>query len=291
MKILIALSLSLFMSTALAQINPPGHSQHAWPSPSTSSSSGPSVPCYGCEENPPLFDAPSSGLWENPLEPGTGFSFTVQGRSLRGTYHGYDTDGRALWYSFDGQLERPADAPRLLRLSSLLEGTDKRITLEFDQRNYGSFSIENDNRTHIEPVIQGIDSSRFFPAYADYKFPDMNGIWTLVFSNPDINDTRRSRSYMGGLVGWSQESWLDQGFFESISIDLLVNGIFGCSTTHNHTQYAYPDCYYMDSRIYPGDIDATLLFSLPYANIGANRIISVNQETGIRMQFFRLGFD
>lgn len=292
MKFLLALSVGLFASPAQAQINPPGHSQHSWPAPPASNAIGPIVPCYGCEDAPPLFDAPSSGLWENPLEPGTGFTLAVQGSLLSGIYYGYDEQGHALWYKFSGQLERPQVESRLLRLTATLEGTvEKKITLEFDQRNYGAFSINDGSKTNIVPVIEGIDTARFFPEYADYDFPDMRDIWTIVFENKQIPELYSRKSYTGWIPFWTSSLWTQIFLVEGPSYDLAISGVFDCTMHEKSKSYSYPYCYYSDLRSFPGGLDTRLSFPLPYANIGTSRIVSVNPETGIHMRAFRSRFD
>jgi len=290
LKFLIALVLILLAPPALAQIRPPGHSGHEWPILPTPNPEGPNVPCYGCEGNPPLFDAPSSGLWQNPSEPGTGFTFTVQGSSLSGLYHGYDEQGHALWHPFAGQLERPKDEPRLLRLTAILEGTNKTITLEFDQRNHGSFSLAGDQKTHIVPVVEGIDATRHFPEYADYYFPDLNGVWIIVMEKPIISGVGEAISYIGGLLESETTPWQGATMWEYHPIDAFGTGDFYCANVHDHQSYDHVDCRYSDISPFGGNPDR-FLFPMPYANFGANRITSANPETGIRMRAFRSRFD
>ncbi len=51
---------------------------------------------------------PVQGMWFDPDEPGTGFTFYVQNRHLIGAYYGYEEDGEPMWLVFDGPMQ-PGD--------------------------------------------------------------------------------------------------------------------------------------------------------------------------------------
>lgn len=47
---------------------------------------------------------PETGLWFDPSEPGSGFMFEIQNRTLAGYYFGYDESGKPAWHLISGQL-------------------------------------------------------------------------------------------------------------------------------------------------------------------------------------------
>jgi hypothetical protein len=63
------------------------------------------------------------GLWWNPEEPGSGYSIYVQERVGFVTWYTYETDGRASFYTVQGEVERPGELARVsLGYAALLRG-------------------------------------------------------------------------------------------------------------------------------------------------------------------------
>ena len=283
--------------------------------------SGPVVPCDDCAGQQ-LFDAPSSGLWSNPDAPGTKLDIVMQDGLLIGTWYGHNADGSPQWYQFRGKLQRPAQAPHLLRLAAPLERYESgaclgctyrhprkfldagQIVLEFDQRNHGTYAIGDGARTHIVPQVFGVPVAKEFSNIMHYDLPDLAGPWLLTFRVQD----HFWPDYTGGREGTFTGSFDPKTVVnDSGGHPVFVQWQF--STLDSYTG----DAYYV-ARVACGweepasdaalkcsfDI-ATLWdrfpefqnkrFPLPYANIGAGRIVSQDPETGIRLEAFRLDYD
>ncbi len=272
----------------------------------------PAYPCQGCLEDRPSFAMPSSALWYAVERPGTGLSITVQGGFLVGVYYGFTEAGKPLWYLFTGMLERPQDAPNRLRLVAPLQRVENgpclgcawhapeyldspgSATLEFDQANHATLSIDGAAPLDMLPFIAGVDYARLLPSYTDYDFPDLDGAWVAVREIPQPDGSWRYASHIGSIrslavtdefAGWLlMEEFGPTDEYVLLNLDCRFNyDIPGQVDPHSHE---VPDCWLGDI------VDGSLVnFPVPYANIGASRISAVDPETGVRLTMYRLEYD
>lgn len=272
----------------------------------------PAYPCQGCLDDRPSFAMPSSALWYAVERPGTGLSMTVQGGFLVGVYYGFTEAGKPLWYLFTGMLERPQDAPNRLRLVAPLQRVENgpclgcswhvpdflpspgNATLEFDQANHATLSINGAPSMDMVPFIAGVDHTRLLPSFTDYDFPDLDGTWVAVQEIPQSDGSRRFASHIGRIAslavtdeiaGWllMEESGPADGYV-LLNLDCRFNrDIPGQPDPHSRE---VPDCWLSD--IVDGEIRD---FPVPYANIGASRISAVEPETGVRLTMYRLEYN
>ncbi|MCF6226880.1 MAG: hypothetical protein L3J22_11360 [Xanthomonadales bacterium] len=157
---------------------------------------GPVVPCVGCES---LTAAPypESGLWSNPEKsPGSGLNFEIQNGTLAGYLYSYTDEGKPEWLIVSGQLVRSETEGVTWELDTRMtrvEGgsnyndqqfippdqitSDKRILLEFKQRNYLHIKIYTDNLgllfdEYFVPFTYGSVGKAYFDQQTPYIFPE-----------------------------------------------------------------------------------------------------------------------
>ena len=281
---------------------------------------GPEVPCtvlVNCEQVP-LFDTPASGFWGNPQEIGIAIHLFVQNGVSFGTYYGYTETGAPIWYLFVLDFERPEDAPGLLRARTTLEQyangscigcpfsppvqADLPGTIEFtfDQRNHGTYRIDDGEAIHIVPLEI---NSRIVDEYTDemhYALPDPEGAWVLTFKAEagEGYDFERLAS-LSGVFGskHAASSGIGDGLAWSFSAGQAsaesVAGIY-CETSGGSPPSSIPPRCSLGVRYASGmfpEFSAGVRFPLPYANITGGRIVSEDPETGIRLEAFRIGYD
>lgn len=283
--------------------------------------SGPVVPCDGCEGQQ-LFEAPSSGPWSNPEAPGTTLNIVMQNGLLIGTYFGRNSDGTPQWYLFHGMLQRPEDAPHLLRLTASLERYESgaclgctyrpprkfldagQIVLEFDQRNHGTYAIGSGARNHIVPQVFGVPVSKEFSSVMHYELPDLTGAWLLTFRVHDSGWLEELGVRAGSFTGKFEAKVTNHdGRGEPYSVQWLFSALA------NNTGDAFYPARVVCERLGSPPAAApscsfdiavswstfpelqNMSFPLPYANIGAGRIVSKDPVSGIRLEAFRLDYD
>lgn len=176
-------------------------------SASLAAQQGPQVPCAGCEE---LTKAPypEPGLWYNPDQSGSGFTFEFQNGVMAGYYFGYDAEGRPEWYLITGTLQQ-SEAPDVMWqvevepqrfsggncLGCPYQAPDEpealpALSLEFLQRAYARVTLEDESVQYMVPILYGDGGNAFFADHTPYQFPRMtanpySSLWTLIFKEPD----------------------------------------------------------------------------------------------------------
>jgi len=297
--------------------------------PTLSLARGPEVPCTGvlCEQTP-LFHSPASGFWGNPEEVGVALHLFVQNSVAFGTFYGYTETGAPIWYLFTIRLERPDNAPGLLRGRTTLEeygggscigcaftpaeqvALHGSIELEFDQRNHGTYRLGDGEPIHIVPLFA---NSPFADEYGDemhYRLPDPEGPWVFTFRK---TVTRESDGYeyerrgsMAGVFGAKEVGpplQFDPEWPHSLGWPFTVTpprsepfqaAQIYCEATMGSPPAAIPpECRLGVQVSMSGfsEFQDGVSFPLPYANIGDGRIVSFDPETGIRLEAFRIGHD
>lgn len=278
--------------------------------------SGPVIPCDSCDETA-HFSAPKSGFWYNPARPGSGISIDIQDGLLLGAVYAYNLDGSAQWHTFHGRLENQGKAPFALGLTAALERfedgmclncpyafptylTDSgQISIEFTQRNYGSYSVQGGEVQFIVPLLAGIEAPHDFGDLVDYGFPVLTGQWAFVIDNPAILGPWGTESVLFNLA----EKLLvrdNLGRPYSLNyliartqgtVDLNIPGSINCRVGVDLQQNRLrPQCEVSLVWNYFGTGGVHLKFPLPYANIGEDRLEAINKETGIRLQAFRVSY-
>lgn len=287
---------------------------------------GPEVPCtvlVNCEQVP-LFDTPASGFWGNPEEIGISIHLFVQNGVSFGTYYGYTDAGAPIWYLFVLDFERPEDAPGLLRARTTLEQyangscigcpfsppvqADLPGTIEFtfDQRNHGTYRIDDGEAIHIVPLEI---NSRIVDEFADemhYALPDPEGAWVLTFKaeageghdfprvgavsgvfGPKHVGPPRVGDGLPSLISWSFSFGSSAG--PNPGIDLRCDATYGSPPAPMP-----PECalwVHTSWGMFPEFGMGNVVFPLPYANITGGRIVAEDPYTGIRLEAFRIGYD
>jgi len=295
--------------------------------PPLSLARGPEVPCTGvlCEQTP-LFHSPASGFWGNPEENGIALHLFVQNRVMFGTYYGYTETGAPIWYLFTARLERPEDRPGVLVGRTTLEEYNRcagcaasepleqvalhgSIELVFDQRNHGTYRLGDGAPIHIVPLFA---NSAFADEYGDemrYALPDPEGAWVFTFLKTvplEGGYEFEQRGSMAGVFG-AKEVGLPLQFAPdwpstlgwTFTVTPPRSEPFQAAQIHCEASIGSPpapmppECL-LGVRVsmlgFPEFQDG-VSFPLPYANIGDGRIVSIDPETGIRMEAFRIGHD
>lgn len=165
--------------------------------------SGLELPCVDCPtpETSMRIVRPASGLWFNSEQSGTGFMMEAKGDVLVGHYFLYDDDGEPVWYMFVSSLE-PSEEPdtRLVaeaQLGKFTDGScleceyrfpehellDKTLRIEFINRNYARFRIDEGPYQFINTLLFGMNGAQIFQPYSDYVFPDLSGSWVFTFQS------------------------------------------------------------------------------------------------------------
>ncbi len=168
----------------------------------------PEVPCVNC----PDFEfspKPETGLWGNTLDPtGTGFMLEVQGDRLAGFLFIYDDTGQPDWFLLSGTLEAPPEGSEaiwvvesdLTRFSggpcincpsqpAMVTGSGGTVRFEFLARNFGRFKVDDGPYENILPLTFGFATEAAFPELTEYKLPDLEGLWVMVFDDELPVDT------------------------------------------------------------------------------------------------------
>lgn len=145
---------------------------------------------------------PETGLWFDPSEPGSGFMFEIQNRTLAGYYFGYDESGKPAWHLISGQLIVAENESAAWHLETILHsfsggnclgcpyadpgpaadaGT---ITLRFHTRNVGEFTIDGEVWHPIQSFTFGSLVADVFPD-TNYPMPKLDGQWVIIVSDRD----------------------------------------------------------------------------------------------------------
>lgn len=171
------------------------------------SQNGPIIECLNCEgqSDGPI---PVQGNWYNPQQSGSGYLIDVQNGILSGFYFGYTAEGEPTWLSFNGPLEASEDAninwqieAPLVKFTggnafnqshqfpTIIEETGDVIKLDFLFAHYATVQINEGEIQRIIPINYGVAQEQDFEE-SEYKFPELEGIWTYVFkiNHPDIDE-------------------------------------------------------------------------------------------------------
>jgi hypothetical protein len=151
---------------------------------------GPELPCENCPPFNNLMMYPSSGIWYNPDQPGTGFTLEVQDGMVAGYYFLYDEEGNPQWLMFTGPLE-PGEVggvrwrldAELMRISGgaclhcpfqPFEDIEivGELSLEFFWRNHGRFSVDGQAVQNIVPLFYAAPPIALFEPESDFRLPE-----------------------------------------------------------------------------------------------------------------------
>ena len=234
--------------------------------------------------------------------------FEVQDDRIAGYYYLYDEEGTPIWYLFSATLEASdeagikwvAEAP-LQRAENgqclgceyqppVGEVTDIILRLEFIDRTYARFRVNDDAYQYITPLIYGTSGSPVFEPQSDYVFPEITeGFWIFAFQSAagsissthlnfvllDIADPGAIRRYrierFGGFPFW--DYFLNYGILEchaDASLGPLCEARFNGG---NAPSVIEGKVFY----IRPGDISDSRIFG--------------ETESGWNMEGFRYGYD
>ncbi len=178
----------------------------AVPAASLFSQEGPYVPCVGCAESTHS-PYPEPGLWFNPDQSGSGFTFEFQNGVMAGYYYGYDADGEPEWYLVTGTMQESeasgvmwevAVEPQRFTGGNCLgcayqapndPEAQPAIKIEFLQRAYARVTLSDGTVQFMVPIMFGDAGKAFFPQQTPYLFPKLkrdpySPLWTIVFKFP-----------------------------------------------------------------------------------------------------------
>lgn len=167
---------------------------------------GPYVPCVGCDELT-WAPYPEAGLWYNPDQSGSGFTFEFQKGVMAGYYYGYDAEGQPEWYLVSGTLlesETPGVMWELEVEPQRFTGGNclgcpyqapndpealSAIRIEFLQRAYARITLSDDSIQYMVPIIYGDGGKQFFAEQTPYLFPMVApspwlSVWSLMIKEP-----------------------------------------------------------------------------------------------------------
>lgn len=168
-----------------------------------------------CRSN--LHPLPESGLWFDHDEPGTGFTLEMQNRILAGFWFGYDSAGDPAWYLFSGVIESIETQDGGWRLETDLyrfEGGNCLgcefqspddpekvgvIDLEFPARTRARYRVDDGAWHEMTAFTFGVGAREVFNDSGDHV-PDMDGWWTLVYQDRELEVTR-TRGGSGSNAG------------------------------------------------------------------------------------------
>ncbi len=256
---------------------------------------GPVSPCVDCEQFT-VRTEPFNGTWYNPEQSGTGFSIDVQNGKLFGVYYGYDEQGKAIWLTFVGDLV-PSDEPNVMWTvdADLLQFENgnafnqnysapntteyqEQIHLKFTQKNHAIFSVNNSEEQNIVPIIFGMPASVDFPEQTSYQFPELTGLWTMVYYF-NVEDTPEQFTTTSVVYSISSKKSRDVDgdgiediYYTIIQYygDQVINGDIVCKVAENNGQIQGPECTYIDRFL----ITATQKiprYRIPIGGLGAFR--------------------
>ncbi len=226
------------------------------------------IPCSQCPvfQRPPV---PESGFWHNPLQTGSGFSLELQHRKLAGGYFGFTADGRAVWYTFSGQMVRAGSADAYawsvdadayesrggacLGCAYVAPGAAQAVAhlrFEFLQRSLARFRVGEGPWTLIQPFTYGVVANLEFAPEVSFAVPDLEGPWVLVFQKDlGYGDEFSRRAYFALAYGFGGPPVDDRlayyGFFEPVGPPELQSvGNLKCDRASDGT----PICKYISGN-------------------------------------------
>jgi hypothetical protein len=264
------------------------------------------IPCSECPDFnlPPV---PESGIWSDPLRPGTGYTLNLQRRTTAGAYFGYAPDGRAIWYVFSGPL-LPATAGADYAWSLEATATEYRgggcidcphappqagtarfeMRFEFLQRSLARVRVDDGPWALIRPQTWGVATSPEFAPSTSFPVPELAGPWVLVFQNLQDFPLEISRiAYVAestGDVSGPDDARITMGFFPN---DTPL-GFLDCTRSSDGT----PTCRFsaLYTRNGPAPSSNGKEFILPLGNISASRFKGEAAD-GETVEGFRIDHD
>lgn len=146
---------------------------------------------------------PESGFWHTKGAPGAGFTLRIYGTTVAGAYFGFEA-GKPEWLTFSGRLNRNDEAA-VWQLSTEVyapSGTGcfgcvpiagtaapvDKVEMEFFSRTTGRYRAEGGAWLPLDLFAFGIDTFAELAPASDVQFPDLEGPWVLVFTDPSASD-------------------------------------------------------------------------------------------------------
>ena len=267
------------------------------------------VNCVGCDQYE-FQVTPYSGIWVDPLQPGTGIRLQIQQGVVRGQVLTYTEEGASTWLSFDAVLV-DARPDALWRLEGTLmaheggscptcqyaESTTTpagEITIEFEQRNLARASVAGGSPQRLIPLIWGVPTMDYFPEHSDYLLPALEGKWNLVYNIPELLAYGLFSEIVSVLPA---SEYIYQGRHTvKHPIEVQVEGSpeeIGSIRCHRDPlpddTLGPPDCRLVIAFNSP-DGYGSKVFKTAIANIGDARI-QAQAPNGWEVELFRLGYD
>ncbi|MCF6318935.1 MAG: hypothetical protein L3J83_06615 [Proteobacteria bacterium] len=274
---------------------------------------GPVSPCVDCEQFTTKTE-PFNGTWYNPDQSGTGFSIDVQNGILFGTYYGYDEQGKAIWLTFVGDLV-PSDEPNVMwtvdtdllqfengnafnqdYTAPMATNYQGQIHLKFTQKNHALFSVNNGEEQNIVPIIFGMPASANFPEQTSYRFPELEGVWTLTYHFKSATSTTEvpfvppepfsiiSQTIVipKKTIADSDGDGIDDVIYGLHTFDAYpdfhIIGRISCGIKPINDDLSGPSCELIDDRGLFGDIENKPRYKLSIGGLGAFRIFGEHED-------------
>lgn len=289
--------------------------------------SGTELPCEDCPEFHELMQYPSSGIWFDPDQPGTGFLLEVQNGVMVGYYFLYTEDGEPEWLMFNGPLEAVSDEGArwvletgLMRVSGgsclncpyqpveQIESAGQ-VRLEFGWRNHGRFSVDDAPMQAIVSFAFAVPMMGLFQPDLEYRLPSLGGVsgvsppfsplppksrWVFVFS------AREGLGYRYGMLpveqvgGWS----VDEDGYHSVHLGALIQGelafVWGklrCRIGENDGPLCRIDFDLAETSSQIADSFVSQTFYLAPGNWGHNRIEAESANGNVTLVGYRQDYD
>ena len=275
---------------------------------------GPQYTCFECE-NLTKRVVPTSGIWYNPEQPGTGYTIEVQNNRIFGAYYGYNEQGKQIWLTFLGDLVESNEVGVMWTFDSefkQFEGgtsfnqvyqennrTDYQgaIHIEFSHQNHAKFSVNNGIEQNIVPIAYGSLKSADFPNQTSYTFPELHGMWTFVYylKRDNVPESFSTDSEVYIIMPKFIRD-IDHDGFEDIYYTVVRlygdNEIFGeiqCSIKEIDGQIIGPKCHFEDRRFLGGQDGNNGIFKMTMGGLGIKRLFG-EMEDGSTFNAFRINY-
>lgn len=277
---------------------------------------GPHVPCVGCDEATAV-PFPESGLWYNPDQSGSGFTFEFQNGILAGYYYGYNSTGEPEWYLITGTLER-SETPGVVWTTEVapLRFTNGNclgcpyqapdipemltpIKIEFLQRAYARTTLSDGSSQYMVPIMFGEIGKAYFPEQTPYLFPKLlenplSSLWVFTFVTPS-EEPPAPWDWHSGIYVIREARMPTSGVFEDQLVYTVSQPVpppegtvpFGqiiCDIDENAGE---PVCKFIAAGLDPVTRPE---FRIPIGNLTDSRLFGETDD-GTIVQGFRLQYD
>jgi hypothetical protein len=280
---------------------------------SVSAQQGPVAPCVDCESLSKRTE-PHNGMWYNPDQSGSGMTLDIQDGKLFGVVFGYDDDGKSRWWTFVNDLS-PSDEPNIMwtlnaDLMQFENGNsfnndyvfptqtdyEGQISLKFTQKNHALYSINGGEEQNIVPIIFGVTKSRDFPEQTSFQFPELKGVWTLLYTlNPEIGNpiyapyqpfNNFSETIVIGnkIIADANQDGINEThypvyyFYPLIYPEYLLWGDITCQLISDD-EIVSPGCEFRkDYGLFGNDPSNKPLFKMKLGGLGAYRLFGEDQD-------------